>query len=347
MHTPRPQTISDVIAVLPANVYENPTARGLRWVVRDLLVYAALLAALALVDSWWLLLPLWLLAGLAISGLFILGHDAAHGSLFESKRLCYALGQLCMLPSLHVYEAWCLGHNRIHHAHTVRQSMDYVWHPVTAEEFRGMNRRERLAHRIKWSWLGAGLYYGWDIWWKSMLRFEPPRKIAADVRRDRRSVGAYAALASLVCLGLGAWSYGSAAGAAWMWFKLFGAPFLVFNYVIGWAVYVHHIAPDIVWRTRREWDRIAGQLEGTTVLHMPRWMNFFMHNIFLHVAHHVDMRIPFYQLPRASEAISSAFRGAIRERRYRLSDYIRTTRQCKLFDFDAGRWLTYREALSG
>ena len=53
------------------------------------------------------------------------------------------------------------------------------------------------------------------------------------------------------------------------------------------------------------------------------------------------------QAESAFQAITEAFRGAVRERRYRWLDYVRTTRRCKLFDFDAGRWLTYREALSG
>ena len=346
MDAPQPRAISDVIATLPEEVYANSTARGLLWVARDLLVYAALLVALALVDTWWLLPPLWALAGLATAGLFILGHDAAHGSLFSSQRLCYAVGQFCMLPGLHVYEAWRLGHNRIHHAHTARQGMDYVWHPSTAEEFREMSRLQRLAHRFKWSWLGAGAYYGWDIWWKNMMRFEPPRKIAAGVRRDRGIVWTWAAVASLAWLGLGAWVYGSAAGAAWMWLKVFALPFVAWNYTIGWVVYVHHIAPDIAWRTKRDWDRFAGQMEGTTVLYVPRWINFFMHNIFLHVPHHVDMRIPFYHLSDAAEIIVRNFPEAVRERRYRWSDYLRTTRRCKLFDFDGGRWLGYREALS-
>jgi hypothetical protein len=38
------------------------------------------------------------------------------------------------------------------------------------------------------------------------------------------------------------------------------------------------------------------------------------------------------------------FGDVVRERRWRMSDYLRTTRACKLFDFDEGRWYTYEEA---
>jgi omega-6 fatty acid desaturase (delta-12 desaturase) len=77
---------------------------------------------------------------------------------------------------------------------------------------------------------------------------------------------------------------------------------------------------------------------------MPPWLNTFYHNIFLHVAHHVDMRIPFYGLPAANKALVENFGDAIVERGYHLRDYMETTRSCKLFDFERGVWLRYGEA---
>ena len=63
------------------------------------------------------------------------------------------------------------------------------------------------------------------------------------------------------------------------------------------------------------------------------------YNIFVHVPHHVDMRIPFYELPRAAKAIRDAFPETVREQRFTIRQYLRTTRNCKLYDFDHGRWL--------
>ncbi|HTO70285.1 MAG TPA: fatty acid desaturase [Myxococcota bacterium] len=336
-----------MIGVLPDSVYENPTALGLLYFARDLLLYAAAVALLVRSDQPLLLVPVWLFAGLSISALFIVGHDAAHGALFKSKRLAYAIGQLAMLPSLHVYEAWIFGHNRIHHGHTVREGMDYVWHPVSPEAYRALSPLARLAHRLKWSWLGAGIYYGWDIWWRNMMRFSPPEKIAREVHRDRRIVIAYAAAASAALFALGFHVYGTALGALWMWVKVFAVPFAVWNYSIGIAVYVHHIAPDIAWYGRREWTRFKGQMEGTTILHIPVWLNVFYHNIFLHVPHHVDMRIPFYKLGEAADAIRAHFGDVVREKNFRFGDYLHATRSCKLYDFDAGRWQRYGEAPAG
>jgi len=336
--------ISAVIETLPDAVYDNPTALGLAYFARDVALYALAVAALVLANNVFLLLPLWIFTALVISALFIVGHDAAHGALFKSKRLCYVIGQLAMLPSLHVYEAWVFGHNRIHHGHTVREVMDYVWHPVSPEVYRAMSLPQRLVHRLKWSWLGAGVYYGWDIWWRNMMHFDPPEKIAADVRRDRRIVLSYAAVASGALLALGAHMYGGVGGALWMWFKVFAVPFALWNYSIGISVYVHHISPDIAWHGRREWTRFKGQMEGTTILHIPVWLNFFYHNIFLHVPHHVDMRIPFYRLPEASAVIRAKFPDVVRERDFGFRDYLRATRACKLYDFATHRWQGYDAA---
>ena len=94
-------------------------------------------------------------------------------------------------------------------------------------------------------------------------------------------------------------------GAVWFPIKLFVVPFLMFVQIIGWTVYVHHVSPDIRWWPRREWSQFKGQMESTTILRFPRLVNrLWFHNIFVHVPHHVDARIPFHQLPAAATAIS-------------------------------------------
>ncbi len=333
--------LGDVIDILPEDCYANPTWKGLLWLARDLAIYGGAVTALIWSDSVLLLIPLWMLAALSISALFILGHDAAHGALFASGRLNYTVGQFAMLPSLHLYEAWCFGHNRIHHGHTTRENMDYVWHPVTPREFGEMSRHERLVHRLMWSWIGGGLYYLRDIWWRNMVCFTPQERIRGKVRRDRIVVGTYFAAASAALLSCGLATHGTMIGALWMWIKVFAVPFLLWNYCIGASVYIHHISQDIPWQKRRSWTKFGGQVEGTTVLHVPRAVNFFFHNIFLHVPHHVDMRIPFYGLPKAVVAMREHFGDILREKQYGIRDYLQTTRACKLFDFEEGVWLGY------
>jgi omega-6 fatty acid desaturase (delta-12 desaturase) len=87
-------------------------------------------------------------------------------------------------------------------------------------------------------------------------------------------------------------------------------------------------------------------MEGTTILRIPRVLDLFFHDIFVHVPHHVDMRIPCYRLREAAAAITAAFPGVVVDRKLRLRAYLSTTKQCKLYDFENGSWTGYRHALS-
>ncbi len=337
-----PRSLRPVIDVIPAECYENPTARGLGYFGRDLAMYGLVLFALVSTDRWYLLLPLWVLATLVVSGLFVVGHDAAHQSLFKSRWLNGTVGRLAMLPSLHVFEAWVLGHNRVHHGHTVKEQFDFVWHPLTAEEYAALSWRGRLLHRIEWSWVGYGLYYGRRVWWQKMMSFEPPSRWAKAIRRDTLFLKGVTGAIGIAMLALGWWQYGTVLGALWMLTKLAIIPFLGFCYVIGLVVHIHHIDRGIDWHGRKEWTKYRGQVEGTTILHAPRWLDFFLHWIMEHAPHHVDMRIPMYHLKRAGQAMVANF--PVPERKLRVRDIIANTRACKLYDFDEHRWLTYREA---
>lgn len=343
----RPENLKPVLDVIAPERYRNPTWKGLAYLARDLVLYGLVVIGLVVADAWWAVLGLWVLSALVVSGLFILGHDAAHGSLFASRRLNSWVGHLAMLPSWHVYEGWVLGHNRIHHGHTCRQGMDFVWHPLTAEEYAALPRWKKLRHRIEWSWAGSLPYYLRDVWWNKMIAFDPPKKWASKIRRDRVIVAAFVLVAGGALGALGWADGGGLLGALWMVVQVLVVPFLLFNWMIGWVVHVHHIDPEIRWWKRREWNKFRGQMEGTTVLHAPRWLDFFLHRIFFHVAHHVDMRIPFYGLPGACDDISAAFPDVVTERRLRWRDFLANTRRCKLYDFDEGRWLTYSEARVG
>ena len=85
-------------------------------------------------------------------------------------------------------------------------------------------------------------------------------------------------------------------------------------------------------------------MEGTTILRVMPGLNFFFHWIMIHIPHHVDVRIPMYNLEEAAEAIKEAFPDVVHDEKLRFRDFIRNTRACKLYDFEAGRWLTYRDA---
>ena len=332
-----------VIDIIPEAAYENPTWKGLAYFARDLVIYAATMTGLILIHNPFATIALWVLSGLVISGLFVIAHDAAHGALFSSKRINRVVGTVAMLPSWHVYEGWVLGHNRVHHPYTVRQGYDFVWHPTTPEQFAALGWWRKAVHRAEWSWAGSGAYYIHQVWWKKMMVGPNPARWVKAIRKDRWIVTAFIAGMLALFTAIGMASGDSVAGILWLDVRTILLPFLGFAWFIGTMVHVHHIAPDIRWWKKAEWNKFKAQRQGTTVLRAPKGFDFFFHWIMIHVPHHVDMRVPMYHLEEASAAIEAAFPGSVIDKPLRFRDFLINTRACKLYDFDAGCWLTYAE----
>ena len=340
----RAESLNDVRAVIPEACYRRSRARAAWTLLQAAVLYLAPAVGLALTDRWWALVVLWPLAGLGVAGLFVLGHDASHGALLDSRRANRVIAQVCMAPSVHVEAAWDLGHNRIHHGYTTRQGFDFVWHPLTVDEYRALGRLARVRHRLEWSCVGSGAYFMREVWWRKMWRFNAPGARHDAIVRDKITLGSALVVVTAGSVVLGALT-GGWVDALWLPTKLLIVPFLLFVQIIGWTVYVHHVAPDIRWWTRRDWTQYKGQMESTTVVRTPSVVNrLWFHNIFIHVPHHVDVRIPFHQLPKAAKAIADAYPNTVRSSRLSIRDYLRATGACKLYDFEAGHWLPYAAA---
>jgi acyl-lipid omega-6 desaturase (Delta-12 desaturase) len=340
----REHSLNDVRAIIDESCYQRSTPRAVLAVAQAIVVWAAPVVALAFTNRWYLVLPLWVLAGMGVAGMFVIGHDASHHALTDSRKLNRVLAQICMAPSAHVEAAWDLGHNRIHHGYTTREGFDFVWHPLTPEQYRELGTFAKLQHRLEWSWIGSGAYFLRSVWWDKMWRYNAPGKRRNAIIRDKTTL----TIAMVLALG-GAATFGALTGglvaAFWVPVKLFVVPFLLFVQIIGFTVYVHHVSPEIKWWTRKEWTQFHGQMDSTTILRIPRLVNvLWFHNIFVHVPHHVDARIRFDKLPKAAAQIAAAFPDTVRTGRLSIREYLRATKACKLYDFDAGRWLPYSAA---
>jgi omega-6 fatty acid desaturase (delta-12 desaturase) len=332
-------TLRSLAAVIPAACYERSAWRGFLNLGRDAAAYAVAVAALLSTDAAWLRPPLWALAAVAISALFVIGHDTAHGALFASPRLNRWVGRLAFLPSFHAYEVWAYGHNRLHHGHTGCFEIDFVWRPSTLTELAAQPGWARLLHRIEWSDCGAGLYYLRHVWWARMVRGTSPPRLRRAFRRDRLLVFAAAAGAATALAAIGWIRYQTVAAALWLPIEALVIPWLLFLQIIGFVVYLHHIGPDTVWLERKNWSKVRGRVDGTNSWRAPVF-DLLWHNIFLHVAHHVDPRIPFYHLPLATRTLNDHC-DVVRPKRLRLRDYLRIARRCKLYDFERDCWTDY------
>ena len=119
---------------------ERSTVRALVLLALDYALFFALITATVLLESVWAKLLCGSVAGFVIGRLFVIGHDACHQSLTPHRELNKVLGRIAFLPSLTPYSLWDTGHNVVHHGYTNLKGVDFVWTPLTAEEFAALGQ---------------------------------------------------------------------------------------------------------------------------------------------------------------------------------------------------------------
>jgi omega-6 fatty acid desaturase (delta-12 desaturase) len=280
------------------------------------------------------------LATVAIVRLFIIGHDACHGSLTDHDALNKTLGRIAFLPSLTPYSLWRVGHNVVHHGFNNLKGRDFVWEPLDPTEFAALSPARRFVERIYRSAFGPLPYYLVEIWWKKLYF---PGKAHAPGRRsefkwDSLLVTVFAALWIAALVVYSAPGAGATALAIVIGFL---APFLVWNWTVGFVVYLHHTHPDVVWYSdKSSWLKAQGILQGTVRYKIRPYWNILLHNIMEHAAHHLDARIPLYRL-KAAQAELARLVPDIPVIELSMRTYWRTVRECKLFDFKRRVWVRF------
>jgi omega-6 fatty acid desaturase (delta-12 desaturase) len=308
----------------------------------DLALFAAGLALVLIDAALWLKFVGTLLITAGIVRLFLIGHDACHGSFFKSQTLNHIFGRVAFLPSMTAFSLWDVGHNVAHHGFNNLKGRDQVWAPFSKEEFDALPRYRRVLERIYRSGVGWGLYYFLELWWKK-LYFATKRQIGA-------SRAKYHWDSALVTVGMGLWVTLVAVVAVetgqnfWLLLALgVLVPFALWNAVMGFVVFVHHTHPAIAWfRQRHEWQRYRAYLTATVQVRFPFGIDRLMHNIMEHNAHHLNPRIPMYSLRRAQAVLSEKFSDQFQAYRMTWQSYRDCVRRCKLYDFTNHAWLDFR-----
>ncbi|HEU4731347.1 MAG TPA: fatty acid desaturase [Kofleriaceae bacterium] len=306
-----------------------------------LVLYATAFAGTLVVSSFVLRALLGVAAGVFSGSLFMIGHDACHGSYTSRPVLNQVIGRIAFLSSYHTYSPWELSHNRIHHVYTNLRDKDFVWTPLSRAELDALPWWKRRLYRAYRTPLGLALYYPIEIWWPRLFF---PRRALLD--RPRRVY----TLDSLLVLGFLAAQLAMVAAAsagwhAWALGTVFAlvVPYLTFSWMIGFVIYFNHTHPEVPWfAARGEWSSAAGALRGTVRLTFPRWTAFFAPSIMDHVAHHVDPRVPLVRLKQAQERIEAVLPGQIVVQAWSVRALLGILERCKLYDYDAHCWTDFQ-----
>jgi omega-6 fatty acid desaturase (delta-12 desaturase) len=249
---------------------------GLSWV---LLHYS-------LAVSWWLTLPLTVLAAGFLVRTFILFHDCGHGSFFASPRANAFWGLITGLLTWTPYYHW-RGDHATHHGCTGnldRRGVGDLW-TMTVAEYIGTTRWRRFAYRLSRNPLV--LFVVAPLVMMVVLQRVPRRDAAP---RERRSVWTMnLAIAGLVT-------------AMSLWFGFVDymivqmAILLIAGAVGIWLFYVQHQFEHAYWEREGDWDYQLAALRGSSYFRLPRVLQWFTGNIGFHHIHHLSPRIPNYRL---------------------------------------------------
>lgn len=309
------------------------------WFGFDLLLYLGLMTGVFVSDAWWAKLLFGLGAGCAVAFMFVWAHDAAHGALFKSEWTAEILGTTLMLPSLNMYRLWCHGHNRVHHGFTSFTPVDWIWRPLTPQGYAALPWHRRMVYRLERTPWGCALHYLLKVWWPGMVMYRPEKQ-----SRERFGYRVNKLITLAFAIGLTAltWRFGGGLIGVLAGVVL---PFIVFNYFIALFVYLHHTHPDVPFFDQRpEWSNTIGQVYCTVVWRCSRLSELLVHNIMIHVPHHVEPRIPFYRLKAAYADLQKEYGPYLHEYRFRWRSMVMVFRRCKLYDFEKKVWYSFREA---
>jgi omega-6 fatty acid desaturase (delta-12 desaturase) len=280
-------------------------------------------------------------AGVITVRLASIAHDACHRSYVTSHKWNKFIGRVAFLPALQPCGTWELAHNIIHHSWTSVKDKDYVWIPLSKGEFDAAPPLQRLLERLYRNPLGHGLYYFIELWCKRVVapscRWSeiPRRSQRFDIALTAGFLLCWLATVSAVCLYTGrSLVPGLVLGVA--------TPVATWFWLFGFVLYVQHTHPDArFFRERRDRDFYIRQLSSATHMIFPVGINRFMHGIFEHSAHHLDVAVPFYRLSAAQSELDRIAHSQMVIERWSVKSFLQTARVCKLYDYDRHCWLGF------
>jgi omega-6 fatty acid desaturase (delta-12 desaturase) len=275
--------------------YQQPSLGRSVWqIVNTLVPYAVLwyLMYRSLAVSYWLTLPLAILAAGFHIRTFIIHHDCGHGAFFKSRQANDIWGFITGVLTFTPYYLWRWEH-AIHHAHAGdldRRGLGAVW-TLTVQEYLEASHWKRFRYRLVRN--PVVLFVVAPLFLFTVVHRFPLAKASP---RERHSVH----WTNLGILGM------IAAMSLTFGFKAYLLIQLTVMAVAGgagvWLFYVQHQFEGVYWQRHGEWDCLAAALEGSSFYKLPKVLQWFSGNIGFHHIHHLSPRIPNYNLEKCHNA---------------------------------------------
>ncbi len=314
-------------ATLPFGVESVKTSW---WLVGS--TFAMLTASLigaALAPIWSLCLLFSLLSALLMLRAFIMYHDYLHKAILSRSRPAKWLFGLYAIFSLTPPRSWKNSHN-FHHGHVgnIDAASVGAFTLMTTDMWNDASLMQRIAYRVERHPLTVLAGY-FTIFFLSVTVVPFCRNPAQHWDSLLVLLGHSTLIAVLWILG----------GFDVAFFVVL-LPLTIASMIGSYLFFAQHsfenmrVLPTETWTSRR------AALESSSYLKMNKVMHWFTGNIGYHHIHHLNVRIPFYRLPEAMEAIQELQSPVTIT--LSLKD-IRASFRCCLWDEGLQRMVSYRE----
>lgn len=270
---------------------QTDTKKGLlqlfNTIVPFFLLWFAAYASLSV--SYWLALPITLIASGFLIRTFIIFHDCCHQSFFKSRKANEIIGILTGVLTHVPYRQWKYEHN-VHHAtsgNLDKKGTGDIW-LMTVEEYASSPLWKRIGYRI---YRNPLVMFGLGPIAIFLIRYRFNRKGAT--RKEKINTWMtnlmIAVMYTLLYLAFG-----------WQAMLLVQIPLFLLSGMFGiWLFYVQHQFENAYYEKSEEWSYVQAAVKGSSFYKLPRILQWVTGNIGFHHVHHLNPRVPNYHLEKA------------------------------------------------
>lgn len=267
-------------------------------------------------------LAYWWIQGMIWAGMFFLGHDAGHGSLYRSALANNTVGFVVHTMLLSPYFSWRSTH-RQHHKHVGSVERDEVFVPHLRSHIQGLPPPDEATesdyvHALEETPIVTLIrivimqLFGW---WLYLIKNEMGCKIYPPWTNHFNPYGPLfkkeeASNIIITDAGLfGMIGLLYMCGSEYFWWHYL-VPYLLVNHWIVLVTFLQHTDPTLPHYRKSEWSFVRG-VACTMDRPFLGWMGrFFFHNVCHdHTAHHFFSGAPFYNGPEITKRIKKVLKS--------------------------------------
>ena len=271
--------------------YAKPSLWRSVWqIINSFIPYIGLwiLIVLSLSVSYWLTAGLILLASGFLVRLFIIFHDCGHGSFFRSKKASRIVGSFFGILAFTPYDKWHNQHMK-HHA-TVgnldKRGVGDVW-TMTKEEFLASDKQTKFKYKMyrnPFIMFGLGPLAVFLVTNRFTYKWM--------TKKEKQNIWFTNLILVAIFIGIGFF-------IGFFTFLILQVLVLYIAAIAGfWLFYLQHQYEDVSWFRQEDWDFKTVALKGYSYIKFPKILQWFSGNIGFHHIHHMNARIPNYNLQK-------------------------------------------------